>query len=662
MPLKCLGAFLFSNILDRYDSNATNRFYFRQAIKYYVMNNFTKSIYTLGLLLIAGLAYSQNIQKYSVNLNDVEENRLKVSMEVASSTYSTFKDTAVFQFPKTIPGTYAVLDYGKYISSFTALDSKKGNLTVVKSGENNFLIVGKPKYISYEVKDTYHTKVKKNKIFEPAGTNIQKGKNIIFNNSGFFGIFKGTENTAIELNVKKPESLYAVTSLSSIGNATEQNFSATSYHELVDNPIMFCEPDTTSFMVANCKVTVGVYNESGRKISKEIYKETEMSMKALAKFFDNKLPVNNYSFIIYLRDYTEFLPTIEGKEIGVFDIIKIVRKLKGQGFGALEHGNSSVYFLPDFGNDIAVKQLKEITTHEFLHILTPLNLHSECIGNFDYEDPKMSKHLWLYEGITEYFAGLALTQGNVQTPWDYLNKTLTGKIKSAEKYPFAKMSFTEMSENVFVDPYKEEYGQVYERGALLGALLDIEIISLTNGQKTLKDVVMALSKNYGKNKNFSEANLISEFVAASHPGIQSFFDKYITGKDTLAVADILAKVGVEYKPEYKGMVPVSPYKNVEFKKLTLGNKRPIKSVSKKDQWGFKKGDLVEASLVKKYALTEFGYLPDGEKYTVELERDSKPVTLTITNKVEEGTLKHYLFRMKNRSAEQERNFKVWMKL
>lgn len=657
-----MEAFLFGNIVVRYDSNATDTLYFRLVIKYYIMNNFTKSIYTLVMLMIAGVAYSQNIQKYSVDLNKIEENRLKVSLEVNSTTFSTFKDTAVFQFPKTIPGTYAVLDYGKYISSFTAQDANKKNLEVFKSGENNFLIVGKPKYVNYIVTDTYHTKVKKNKVFEPAGTNIQKNKNIIFNNSGFFGIFKGTENTAIELHVTKSENLYAVTSLANKGNSTEQFFTASSYHELVDNPIMFSEPDTTSFMVANCRVTIGVYNESGRKISKDIYKEIEMSMKALASFFDNKLPVNNYSFIIYLRDYTEFLPTIEGKEIGVFDIIKIVRKLKGQGFGALEHGNSSMYFLPDFGNDIAVKQLKEITTHEFLHILTPLNLHSECIGNFDYADPKMSKHLWLYEGITEYFAGLALTQGNVQSPWDYLNKTLVGKIKSAEKYPFTKMSFTEMSENVFVDPYKEEYGQVYERGALLGALLDIEVISLTNGQKTLKDVVMSLSKNYGKNKNFSESNFISEFVAASHPGIQTFFDKYITGKDTLAVAEILAKVGLEYKPEFKGMVPESPYKDVEFKKLTLGNKRPIKSVSKKNEWGFKKGDLVESSLVKKYAVTEYGYLADGEKYKIQVERDGKPMTIEITNKLKEGTIKHYLFRMKNVTAEQERNYKRWLKL
>ena len=112
------------------------------------MNNFTKSVFTIGLLLITGIGYAQNIQKYSVNLNEVNENRLMVSLEVASTTYTSFKDTAVFQFPKTIPGTYAVLDYGVYINSFTALDANKNNLAVVKSGENNFLSFKNPPTIN----------------------------------------------------------------------------------------------------------------------------------------------------------------------------------------------------------------------------------------------------------------------------------------------------------------------------------------------------------------------------------------------------------------------------------------------------------------------------------------------------------------------------------
>jgi predicted metalloprotease with PDZ domain len=613
-------------------------------------------------LLISNAVLAQNVQQYKVDLTKIEKNTVRVYLDVNNTTYQKFKDTVIFQFPKTIPGTYAILDYGRFINEFVAVDANNKTLKFKKSGNNNFVIIGKPKSISYIVKDSYHTKQKENKIFEPAGTNLQADLNVIFNNCGFFGIFKGTENTPIEVLVNKPSKFYAVTSLSSTIKDNTQVFKAANYHELVDKPIMFSEPDTTSFMVANCRVTIGAFNESGRQISKDIYKEIEKSMQALGVFFGNQLPVDNYSFIIYLKDYTEFKEMFEGGRVGLFGIVKIIRSFKGQGFGALEHGNSSVYFLPDFGNDIVVKTIKDIASHEFLHIVTPLNLHSEHVGNFNYEDPKMSKHLWLYEGITEYFAGLALTQGKVLTPKNYISDVLSGKIVSGSSFPFAKMSFTEMSENVFEEPYKKQYQQVYERGALMGALLDIEIINATNGEKSLKDVVFALSKKYGKDKNFSEQEFFNEFVAASHPSIKTFIDKYISGKDTLPIAEILAKAGLDYKAEYKGTIAESPFKGVKFKGISLDGKRVVKKVSKESTLGLKKGDKVKVTEALKLCTTEFGYIADGEKYEIEIERKGQKMKIPVTNKLVEGAKKHYLFRMKEMSAEQERNYRRWLNL
>ncbi len=603
---------------------------------------------------------AQGVQEYQMNLNEIQDNTVKVKLLVGPELTSKFGDTTFFLFPKTIPGTYAILDYGRYIDGLTAKGSNGQLLTVKKSGNNLFLIMGKPTEISYIVKDTYHTKTKKNKIFEPAGTNIQKDKNVIINNSGFFGYFRGMESKALKIQVEKPSDMLAISSLQSTANNNTVTFTASSYQELVDNPIMFSIPDTTSFMVANCKVTIGVFNESGRKISADIYKEIKTSMEALAVFFNNKLPVDHYSFIIYLKDYTEYRPIIDGEEKSIFKILGALRSFAGQGFGALEHGTSSVYFLPDFGNNFALTMVKDVATHEFLHILTPLSLHSECVGDFNFENPVMSQHLWMYEGITEYFAGLAQVQNKVITPWDYLNKKLRGKIISAEKFPFTKMSFTEMSKNVYDKPYKDQYGQVYERGALVGALLDIEIITLTNGDKTLKDVLMTLSAKYGKDKSFSEKDFISEFVAASHPGMQPFFDKYITGRDTLPLAEIFAKVGVEYEAEFKGMVPKSPSEGLKFNTLTLAGKRQVKKVKKSAWVDFKKGDKVEASLFTNFGMTEYGFLKEGETVNLPVTRSDKETQLEVKCNLVEGTRKHKFHKMANMTEQQQKAYNKWL--
>ena len=94
----------------------------------------------------------------------------------------------------------------------------------------------------------------------------------------------------------------------------------------------------------------------------------------------------NYAIILYLAD-----PNL----------------LDAKGYGALEHHTSTVVVLPEtMPLDKLNQSMTDVVSHEFFHILTPLSVHSNEIHYFDYNDPKMSEHLWMYEGVTEYFANL----------------------------------------------------------------------------------------------------------------------------------------------------------------------------------------------------------------------------------------------------------------
>ncbi|MEL6589276.1 MAG: hypothetical protein AAFQ68_04320, partial [Bacteroidota bacterium] len=457
------------------------------------------SIFCLFLCLSSVLLGQQ--YEYSLDLNQVSNDQVIINLKVPELE----GDTVLFHFPKTIPGTYATQDYGKYITAFQAKTTAGEVIETVQLTTNTYKIprAAELATIRYKVDDTFDAEVKKDKVFEPAGTNIQAGRNFVLNNSGFFGFFDGKENWPVLLSIDKPADMIGMTALPQTAlSAGNQQFRAKSYHQLLDCPIMFSAPDTISFNVANARVTMSVFNESGRELSAQIYEEVKVSMQAISDFLDGNLPVDNYAFLFYIKDYTRFQTLMDGEKTKVKDVVGLLRSMIGQGFGALEHGNSSFYFLPDFGNDFVIDMIKDICIHEFFHILTPLNLHSQYIGDFDYVDPKMSQHLWLYEGITEYFAGISQVKGGVITPYEYLSEVLRGHIRGARSYPQTEMSFTEMSSNVLEKPWSDEYGQVYVRGALLGALLDIEIMRLTNGEKTLKDVVLTLGKRYGKDKSF----------------------------------------------------------------------------------------------------------------------------------------------------------------
>lgn len=613
----------------------------------------------LFILPLCAVAQKTGAHVYTLDLVNVVDDRVRVTVDATKMNFGDYVAGVEFNFPATIPGTYATLDYGRFIKDFKAFGLEGAPLKVKQKG-NTFIIKGAPKKLEYWVDDSFDSKVRKNKIFEPAGTNNQAGQNFLINAAGYLGFFKGAEELPITLEVIKSPTLYGLSAMDGYSYGNTQNFFAKDYHQLLDCPIMFSKPDTTSFRLGETKVTIGVFSESGRELSADIYDQVKLSMEAIEAFLDGDLPVKNYAFIFYIKDYSEFQGLVEGTEIKVGTIIKAIRELAGQGFGALEHGNSSVYYLPDFGNDMVLDQMADVCIHEFFHILTPLGLHSEEIGNFNYIDPQMSKHLWLYEGITEYFAGISQVKDSVLTRDEYIRSVLRQKIVSADRYPTEKMSFTEMSENVLHKPYKKQYIQVYQRGALMGALLDIRIMELTQGEKDLLDVVLELRSTYGPYKSFKDETFIEEFVALVHPDLQQFFDDYVSGREALPVSEYLEKVGVLYDRSYRGPVVVDPLSDygIKFRRIRSTNELEIKKIGKENPLGFEVGDRVTINSAK--LQNEFGGPKEGTIIPLQVKRNGEIKVIPYAVEYKEGSKGHYL-RMKRNPTDAEAGLhELWL--
>ena len=613
----------------------------------------------LALPLFAA-AQKTGVHSYKIDLTNVVDDRVKITLDASMvGLGKTLDEEYSFHFPATIPGTYATLDYGRFIYDFNAYDDS-GNALKVKKKRNTYTIIGLPAEIEYWAEDTFDSKVRKNKVFEPAGTNNQEHRNFLLNAAGYFGFFEGQESLPITLEVQKSPSLYGVSAMESYRYGNSQIFNARNYHHFLDCPIMVSKPDTTSFRLGEAKVTISVFTENGRALSGDIYDAVKTSMGAIENFLDGELPVTNYAFIFYIKDYTEFEGLFNGTEIRIGQIIKVIRQLAGKGFGALEHGNSSVYFLPDFGGSSVLEGMADVCIHEFFHILTPLGLHSEEIGNFNYIEPKMSQHLWLYEGITEYFAGISQVKGNVIDKEEYVRTLLRGKLVTSDKFPNDDMSFTEMSENVLEKPYKKQYPQVYQRGAVLGALLDIRIMELTNGKKDLLDIILALRNKYGPNKSFKDSDIIAEFVSMSDPALQTFFDRYITGREDLPIKEYLRKVGIEYDRSFKGEIVIDPLKDNDVKRSRIARKGryTIKKVGKNDEIGLQEGDLLTSYNDK--LQNEFGYVSKDEVIQLEVQRSGADIILPYSIKTTTGVKSHYIRFMKTPTKEQLRLQSLWL--
>lgn len=460
----------------------------------------------------------------SINLNEIKDD--KVLVTVTPPKIKT--DEISYHLPKTVPGTYSEDHYGRYIDDLKAYD-KKGNLLSVKKTDTNSWAISNAKTlnkITYLVNDTYDIETGKgfgsDEIFSPAGSNIDAGKNIMLNTHCFVGYFSNYMEVPYKLTVLHPADLWGATSMTDRDVATTNDLFVTSrYAELVENPIMYSKPDFTSFKVDDMEIQIAVYSPTGKFTAESITPEMKTMMTAQKHFLGPVNSTKKYSVLLYLS----------------------TMKNDAQGFGALEHPTATTVVFPELlPKDELAKMMKDVVSHEFFHIVTPLTIHSQEIQNFDYNAPKMSEHLWMYEGVTEYFANLfQINQGLIDE--DEFFTRIAGKIENASKLNDT-MPFTTMSKNVFEEPYKAQYLNVYEKGALIGMCLDIIIRENSNGKRGILDLMHKLSNEYGVSKAFNDEELFAKITQLTYPEVGQFLKTYVSGPTPIPYNDYLARVGV----------------------------------------------------------------------------------------------------------------------
>ncbi len=488
-------------------------------------------VFVLGMILYgcgstkALVAADKTPILVSIDLINVKEDKVMVSIDPGAFT----ADTVAFYIPKTVPGTYSIDDYGKYIEEFKAFDYDGKELVVSKADANTWNISNGKNLdkISYWVNDTYDSEgEQKEVVFSPAGTNIMAGNNFVLNLHGFVGYFDGLKEVPYTLNIAKPEALKATTSLKKKvienGDKKMDAFSASRYFEVIDNPILYSKANNEIFQINDIEITLSVHSPNGVYTAASLKDRIEKMMGAQKAFLGNINGTEQYSILLYLS------------EMGESD---------ANGFGALEHHTSTVVVLPEVMEKERLEQtMVDVVSHEFFHIVTPLNVHSKEVQYFDFNDPKMSQHLWMYEGTTEYFANLfQIQQGLIDDTEFY--KRIIGKINNAKAYDDA-MSFTIMSQNILKEPYKANYANVYEKGALINMVLDLQLREWSNGEKGVLWLMKELSKKYGEMTPFDDEELIDEIVAMTYPELSTFFDMYVIGDTPINYNDYLAKVGL----------------------------------------------------------------------------------------------------------------------
>ncbi len=560
-------------------------------------------------------------QEVGININLTDVKNDKVLVTVTPPKFNT--DEVTYSIPKTVPGTYSEDNYGRFIEDLKAFDSKGTLLTVKKIDENSWSISNAKalKTITYLVNDTFDTEkgtgFGNDDIFSPAGTNIDADTNFVINTHGFVGYFQDKLDIPYKVSVAHPATLWGATSMTDEdASNTNDIFTTSHYAVLVENPIMYSKPDYTSFDVNGMEIQIAVYSPTGKVTAESITPEMKTIMTAQKNFLGKINSTKKYTVLLYLST---------------------MKPDDAHGFGALEHPTVTTVVLPEMmPKDELIKSMKDVVSHEFFHIVTPLTIHSKEIQYFDYNAPKMSEHLWMYEGVTEYFANLFQINQSLIDETEFYSRI-------AEKVEHAKvmndtMSFTKMSANVLKQPYKDQYLNVYEKGALIGMCIDIIIREKSNGQRGILDLMHKLSDEYGITKPFNDNELFAKITQLTYPEVGAFLDTYVAGTTPIPYDTYLAKVGITKASEktpgtifLKGQVPYITI-NPETKEIMVIPEIELNPFFK--ALDLRGGDYILAINDKPYSLvniydmiTESQSWKESTPITVKIKRNDKNLTL-----------------------------------
>jgi predicted metalloprotease with PDZ domain len=466
------------------------------------------------VLLLAALsaraAGQQSALGYAIDLNDRADDTFKVTAWVGGLTEAN----AVYQFAATAPGTYQVMDIGRFVRRFEASDAAGRPVPVERVSVNQWKLSdpARVRTLRYAIAETWDTPVDRHQVYLMCGTSIERD-HVLINPHAVIGYPSGMQARPIRLRVAYPRGW-------KVGTALERDRSgaylAEDFDHLVDSPVLLGKLSEARTRVTGVPVEIYTYSRTGKIRASQLLGAMDDMLQAAGSFL-GKLPVDRYTFLYHFDERPA---------------------------GAWEHSLSSEYVLQESEfTDSVGRYVKDIAAHEFFHIVTPLNIHSEIIEHFNFVTPVPSQHLWLYEGTTEWAAHAMQLRAGLKTPDEYLAK-IVEKIRIDRARFDSTWSLRELALTSYSDSGQAQYVNIYMRGALTAGLLDIRLLELSGGQQGLQDLIVELAQRFGKQRAFPESTFVDTLAALTSPEIRDFFDRYVWDSQRLPIAEYFEKLGI----------------------------------------------------------------------------------------------------------------------
>jgi len=435
--------------------------------------------------------------------------------------------------PVWTPGSYLVREFERHVQDFAATDAAGQPLKWEKTDKNTWQIV------TNGARDWHATyRVYANEL--SVRTSELNSAHAFWNSANLLMYLDGFLKSPSTVRVVAPDVWKVATGLPGVPGQ-KNTFRAENFDVLYDSPFEVSNFKTLVFNVKGVPHRIVIDGE-GNYDPERMRRDVQKIVETQVELMGGEIPYRDYTFILHLR---------------------------ANAGGGLEHLNSTALGYPRFGFRIQTgdratsaapnasgaperdyRGFLGLVSHEFFHLWNVKRIRPDALGPFDYTKENYTKVLWVAEGITDYYADLVLRRAGLISQADYFSATARS-IQSLQNTPGRlEQTVEESSFDSWIKYYRQDENSInsqisyYDKGAILGLLLDLEIRKRSSGAKSLDDVLRYLyTEFFKKDRNYGPADFQKACELMAGGSLEEFFSKFVRGKDELDYNAALNAVG-----------------------------------------------------------------------------------------------------------------------
>lgn len=435
------------------------------------------------------------------------------SLAVTMTFTPTSADSIDVCIPKWSPGWYVLLNTPANITGVTAAQDG-APLTLAHPTPAQWTLTptpGKPVTVQYTVTTEtkglgfFHAAISDNHAFIPGTTTLM--------------YIKGEEQKPCSVLYKVPMGWHVASPNHAVPGVRNM-FDAPSYDHLADHPADLGAVELAEDIIDGKTLAVTVVGAPAGTAQRWLNALTRIWNAATRAF--GEAPANRYTFQLRFSDYDGF-------------------------YGGLEHLDSAVIRLPRASASKTSMSDLRLCAHELIHAWMVKRIRPQGLGPFDYSTAIQTPDLWFCEGVTDYLAPKLCVSAGIMTRADYL-ADLSDQLTELGNNPASRSVTAEQcSLRVWEASNSQGYGGLsyYNKGYVVGLMMDLEIGHRTAGQKSLWDVIWRMLDDFrstGKAYPVRGVDIVAETVGGQ--GMRQLMDSLLRSTEPIDPMPLLTGLGV----------------------------------------------------------------------------------------------------------------------